>query len=386
MSGTRIDVTPKAFDIRRPTHAAVDLSAIAFNIAAIRDRIGPVRHLMAVVKADAYGHGAVRVAQTALKHGADWLGVAIPEEGFALRQAGIDATILVFGFIQPQEAGKVAAAGLDQSVGSLDLLDALDQAGKAAGCAIRVHLKIDTGMGRLGVPPDQALSLAQEIEKRRNLQLVGTFSHFCTADCTDKSYTNIQMQRFESTLRDLERGGIDPGTRHIANSAGVLAHPDSYYDMVRPGIIIYGLYPSGEVEQTIRLRPAMHLITQISDLKTASAGTSISYGRTYITRADQTRIATLPVGYADGFSRLLSNNAEVTIRGQRVPIVGTVCMDMCMADVSAIDGARVGDEVILFGDGPSADEVARRSGTINYEVTCRVNKRVPRIYRNSPAS
>ncbi len=382
----QISLTAEAFDVRRPTHAVVDLSAIASNVAGIRDRIGPDRHLMAVVKADAYGHGSIRVAKTALEHGADCLGVAIPEEGYALRRAGIDAPILVFGFIQPQEASKVVVARLDQSVGSLDLLDALDRAGKTAGHAVRVHLKIDTGMGRLGVSPDQALGLAQEIEKRRNLELAGVFSHFCTADCADKSYTQTQIERFESALRELEAGGIDPGIRHIANSAGVLAHPDSYYDMVRPGIMIYGLYPSKDVEQSIHLQPAMHLMTRISALKIAPAGTSISYGRTYITRGKQTRIATLPVGYADGFSRLLSNNADVTIRGQRAPIVGTVCMDMCMADVSKIDIARVGDEVILFGDGPSADEVARRSGTINYEVTCRVSGRVPRIYRDCQSS
>jgi len=375
-----------AFDLRRPTHAIVDLSAIASNVSDIRDRIGPDRRLMAVVKADAYGHGSIQVARTALENGADCLGVAIPEEGLALRQAGIDAPILVFGFIQPEEADKIVAARLEQSVGSIELLDALNDAGKAGGDPVRVHLKIDTGMGRLGVPPHQALTSAREIVKRKHLRLAGVFSHFCTADCADKTYTRLQMERFDSALHDIETAGIDPGLRHIANSAGVLAHPNSYYDMVRPGIMIYGLYPSRDVERTVRLQPAMHFVTRISALKTAPAGSSISYGRTYITRNGATKIATLPVGYADGFSRLLSNNAVVTIRGQSAPIVGTVCMDMCMADVSAIDVARVGDEVVLFGDGPSADDIARRSGTINYEVTCRVSKRVPRIYANSQST
>lgn len=368
-------------DRQRSTIAVVDLSAIGDSIRSIRDRIGRSRHLMAVVKADGYGHGAVPVARTALRHGADWLGVALPEEGVELREAGITARILVFGLIRPEEASKSANVGLDQAVASLPLIEALDQAGQEAGAPIHVHLKIDTGMGRIGVAPDEAVRFAQEIVRRPGIRLAGVFSHLATADHEDKSYARRQLSRFEEALAIIERAGIDPGVRHIANSAAILDLPESYYDLVRPGIMIYGLYPSPSVGRTIPLRPAMEFRTRISAVKAVPSGTAISYGCTHVTTGERTVIATLPVGYADGYRRSLSDNAEVLVRGQRAPIVGTVCMDMCMIDVTSVPDVKVHDPVVLFGRNPTADEIAKRLGTINYEVTCAVTKRVPRVYR-----
>lgn len=383
-------------DVLRPTRAVIDLAALGANVAAIRKCIGPHRHLMAVVKGDGYGHGAVPVARVALEHGADWLGVALPEEGTQLRTAGIKVPILVFSSIQPEEARKVVASRLHQAVGSLDLVDALEEEASAHDLSVSVHLAIDTGMGRLGVRPERVVALARAILTCHHLRLVGVFSHFSTADSADKGFTREQIARFTASLDDLVSAGIDPGIRHIANSAAVLSHPEAYFDMVRPGIIIYGLYPSKEVSRNIRLRPAMRFATRISSLRRVPAGTPISYGETYVTTLERTLVATLPVGYADGYARPLSNNADVFIHGQRVPVIGAICMDMCMIDVSAVDSVRVGDEVLLFGDAPledtcseippSADEIAACIGTINYEVICRVSKRVPRVYINDPSN
>ncbi len=366
--------------VARATQAVIDLRSITRNIAAIRRKIGPDRHLMAVVKADGYGHGAIKVARTALGSGADWLGVALPEEGRQLREAGIDAPILVFGLIQPEEAYKVIGADLDQAICSVELLEALDREAAKASKKADVHLKVDTGMGRIGVMPDEAGSFAGKVQSYKNLNLKGIFSHFATADKEDKSFATRQLELFEGVLSDLGQAGIDIPIRHMANSAAVLDLPQSYYDMVRPGIMIYGLYPSNAVSRSIELKPAMTLKTKVSAVKTVAAGTSISYGRTFITQGEATVVATLPLGYADGLSRLLSNRGEVLVRGRRAPLIGTVCMDMCMVDISDVGGVKRGDEVIIFGEEPSADEVAEKAGTVNYEITCAVSKRVPRIY------
>jgi len=335
---------------------------------------------MAVVKADGYGHGAVEVARAALDSGADRLGVAIPEEGWELREAGIAVPILVFGLIQPEEAYKVVEADLDQTVCSVELLQTLDREAARASKRINVHIKVDTGMGRIGLTPEEVVSFARRVQEFKNLNLEGIFSHFATADAKDKTFAQRQLELFDGVLRDLERADIDIPIRHMANSAAILDLPGSYYDMVRPGIMIYGLYPSREVSRSIELRPAMTLQTKVVAVKTVPRGTPISYGRTFITRAQATVIATLPIGYADGLSRLLSNKGEVLIRGRRAPLVGTICMDMCMADVSSVEGVRCGDEAIIFGEEPPVDEVAEKIGTINYEVTCAVSRRVPRVY------
>ncbi len=364
----------------RATRAVIDLSAIAYNIRAIRQKIGPKVRLMAVVKADGYGHGAVEVARVAVKNGADWLGVAIPEEGKQLREAGIQAPILVFGLIQPEEAYKVVEYGLEQTVCTDRVLKSLDRVASSASTAINVHLKVDTGMGRLGVSPEDVLPVVRKVRKFRNVILKGIFSHFATADASDKTFAMHQLELFNKVLSSLAAEGIDIPMKHIANSAAILDIPQAYYGMVRAGIMVYGLYPSKNVRPDLQLRPAMSLKTKVAAVRTVVKGSSISYGRTFITRSESTKIATLPIGYADGLSRSLSNGGEVVIRGIRAPIVGTVCMDMCMIDVSHIEGVKPGDEVSVFGGVIHTDEVAGKIGTINYEVVCAVSKRVPRVY------
>jgi len=366
-------------NIVRATRAIVDLGAISHNIAEIRKRIGNQRNLMAVVKADGYGHGAVEVSRAALRSGADWLGVALPEEGRQLREAGIGVPILVMGLIQPAEAYKIVKFRLAQAVASVELLEALDYEASKASTQVNVHVKVDTGMGRIGIKPEDAVSFVRKVNTFKNLNLEGVFSHLSSADEKDKTFSEHQLQLFEQVISELHSAGINVPKKHIANSAAVLDLPQSYYDMVRPGIMIYGLYPSKEVSHSIELKPAMTFKTKVSAVKVVPPGTPISYGGTFITKK-RTTVVTLPVGYADGYSRLLSNRGEVLIKGQRVPVIGTVCMDMCMVDVSSVEDVRLGDEVILFGEGLHVDELAAKLGTINYEVVCAVSKRVPRIY------
>ena len=363
----------------RATRAIVDLGAISHNIAEIRKRIGNQRNLMAVVKADGYGHGAVEVSRAALRSGADWLGVALPEEGRQLREAGIGVPILVMGLIQPAEAYKIVKFRLAQAVASVELLEALDYEASKASTQVNVHVKVDTGMGRIGIKPEDAVSFVRKVNTFKNLNLEGVFSHLSSADEKDKAFSEHQLRLFEQVINELHSAGFNVPKKHIANSAAVLDLPQSYYDMVRPGIMIYGLYPSKEVSHSIELKPAMTFKTKVSAVKVVPPGTPISYGGTFITKK-RTTVVTLPVGYADGYSRLLSNRGEVLIKGQRVPVIGTVCMDMCMVDVSSVEDVRPGDEVILFGEGLHVDELAAKLGTINYEVVCAVSKRVPRIY------
>jgi alanine racemase len=369
----------KAGSVHRPTRAVINLEAISHNIAAIRERIGNERRLMAVVKADGYGHGSIEVSRTALRTGADCLGVALPEEGQLLREAGIEVPILVLGLIQPSEAYKAVDSRLDQTVASFELAEALDQETQKASTRLNVHLKVDTGMSRIGAKPEDVLALVRRILKLRNLDLVGLYTHLASADKTDKTFSLRQIALFDQIIRGLHLAGIEIPQKHMANSAGILDLPDSYYDLVRPGIMIYGLYPSSEVSRSIELKPAMTFKTNISFLKTVPPGTPISYGGTFVTQRE-TVVATLPVGYGDGYSRLLSGRGKVLVNGLRASLIGRVCMDMSMADVTQVPNVRLHDEVVLFGDDPSVDEIATTMGTVNYEVVCAVGKRVPRVY------
>jgi alanine racemase len=319
------------------------------------------------------------VSRTALKNGANCLGVATPEEGQQLREGGIDVPTLVLGLIQPEEAYKVGHFSLEQSVCSLELAEALDQIASNARTRINVHIKLDTGMGRVGLLPKDALAFVKKIGRFKNLNLKGIFSHFSCADEVDKTFAKKQVEIFDKLVREIEASGIKIPKKHIANSAAILDLPESYYDLVRPGIMIYGLYPSNEVSRSIKLKPAMIFMTKVTFVKRVPSGSPISYGRTFTTQKE-TLVATLPVGYADGYSRLLSGRGEVLIKGHRVPLIGRVCMDMCMVDVSEVEHVQPGDEVILFGEALPVDEVAEKIGTINYEVVCAVGKRMPRIY------
>jgi alanine racemase len=364
----------------RATRAVIDLHAIGQNVSAIRRRIGDGRHLMAVVKADGYGHGALQVSRTALSSGADCLAVAVPEEGQELRREGIECPILVFGLIQPSEAWKTVEAELEQTVCSADLLDALDQESRKRGVTTAVHIKVDTGMGRIGLAPGDVVEFSRRVKDYPNLSLKGLYSHLSCADEKDKAFTRIQIARFQEVLGVLAGAGISIPLRHLANSAGVLDFPEAYFDIVRPGIMIYGLYPSPDVSHSVVLHPAMSFVTRICQLKEVSAGTPIGYGATFVTTEEMTRIATIPVGYADGYRRLLSNKAEVLVKGTRVPLLGRVAMDMCMLDVTSVSDVRTGDDVVLFGKGLPVEEMASLIGTINYEVVTGIGKRVPRVY------
>ena len=370
--------------VMRDTRAVVDLSAVAGSIRGISGLVGPRVEVMAVVKADGYGHGAIPVAKTALNNGASSLGVAYVQEAVELREAGLSTPILVFGIAPPESIDPVVRYDLAQAVADAETPQAL-AAGVTTDRPARVHIKVDTGMGRIGITPGDALEYARLLKKLPNIEIEGIFTHFPRADELDPAFTKRQIETFTALLRELDHAGIHIPKRHMANSAGVLAFPDSYLNLVRPGIMIYGLYPSREVARSIPLSPAMSLVTKIRFLKRVGPGTPISYGGTFVTKAD-TLVATLPLGYADGYRRLLSNNYEVLVRGRRAPVIGRVCMDMTMIDVTLVPNVAVGDEVVLMGSQGdqeiSTDEMAERLGTINYEITCLVGKRVPRVYIN----
>lgn len=366
----------------RPTRVEINLDNIAHNISEIQRRIGDKVKIMAVVKANGYGHGAVEVARTALESGVEWLAVAMLEEAVGLREDGIQSPILVLGLSPPAEAGELVKYRLAQAVCTGELAQALSAEAKLQGQDAKVHVKVDTGLGRLGILPEEVRGFISEISHLKGIEIEGIFTHFSVAG-KDRRFTELQMKKFQGMLASLEKAGIRIPVKHAANSAAVLDTPSSYFSLVRPGIALYGLYPSLKVTHSIHLKPAMSFKTQVAYLKTVPAGVSLSYGRTFVTRK-KSRIATLPVGYADGYSMALSNRGEVLIKGKIAPVVGRVCMDMTLVDVTHIPDVKVGDEVVLFGsqDGAqlSADEVASKIGTINYEVLCGIDRRVPRVY------
>lgn len=368
-----------------PVWAEVDLSAVAHNVREIRRVVGSSIRVMAIVKADAYGHGAGEVSKTALAGGADWLGVARLAEGIALRKAGLDAPILVLGHTPPEQAAEVAHYELAQTVYTCEMASDLAAAAEREGRKVRVHVKIDTGMGRIGwVADSPAIPEILSIAGLPGLEIEGIFTHFATADSKNKNYARVQLDRFLAAVEALRKGGLEIPLKHAANSAALLEMPETRLDMVRPGIILYGLLPSGEIDRTlINLRPAMSLKARVAYVKNVPAGFKVSYGCTFIS-SKPTTIATLPLGYADGYSRLLSSKGEVLIHGRRAPVAGRICMDHLMVDVGHIPGVEIGDEAVLFGRqgdaGIAADEIAVRLGTINYEVVCMVSHRVPRIF------
>lgn len=380
--------------------AEIDLGAIGQNVSQLRRITSPSAKLMAVVKANGYGHGAVPVAVTALKNGADRLGVARMEEGKQLREAGIEAPILLFGLTHPDQVDDVIRHGLTPTVFSLENAKLLSEKIGRRSPPLGIHLKIDTGMGRIGLLPDalcadpaekgssaRLLEIITRIIRLPGLQLEGIYTHFASADSADKTYTRLQLKRFLDILEKLRRSGIDTGIRHAANSGGIIDHPESHLDMVRPGISLYGLYPSPEVtREKLPLIPAMALKTTIIQIKEVPAGFKISYGSTYETTRI-TRIATLSIGYADGLNRLLSSRGWMLVHGVRAPIVGRVCMDLTMIDVGHIPDAKAGDEVVVFGRQNNAelhvDEIADMLDTINYEVVTGISERVPRAYVNA---
>jgi len=366
--------------------AEIDLKAIAHNIRELRRIADPNSRLMAVVKANGYGHGSVEVARCALNNGAKVLGVARIDEAVILRNAGIDAPILIFGYTPPLFYKEILKFDLTQTVYSLQTAKELSSFALLHKSKIRIHIKIDTGMGRLGILPDSesALREVESIVRLSGLNAEGIFTHFSMADSPDKSYSIRQFEIFMNFIGNLKRKEIDFCVRHAANSAGIIDMPETHLDMVRAGIAMYGLYPSEEtMNHNAALMPAMSLKSIIIHLKDVPAGFKVSYGATYETKKPTT-IATVPVGYADGYSRLLSSRGHMLICGERAPIAGRVCMDMTMLDVGDIAGVKLGDEVVVLGKQKdaeiSADEIASLIGTINYEVVSSLTERVRRVY------
>ncbi len=364
------------------------MSALKNNVQNLKAHVGPGVKLAAVVKADAYGHGAVRIARTALENGADFLTVARLSEAVGLRKAGITAPILMFGHTPPSQAVVMAEHDLTPAVNSLEEAQRLSEAAASLRKRITVHVKIDSGMGRVGLQGDSVDDIVSDvlrIHELPGLNLEGIYTHFANADSFDKTHAREQFAFFKKVLDRLEERGLRIPIRHAANSAATLEMAETHLDMVRPGIILYGLAPSPEVDMSIvPLKPVMTLKGKIIHLKDVPGDFKISYGSTYVTERP-TKIATVSVGYADGYSRLLSSKGVMLVRGEKAPVVGRVCMDLTMIDVGHIGDVEVGDEVILFGEqgdaALSVDELAELTGTINYEIVSTITSRVPRIYR-----
>ena len=363
--------------------AQIDLKALAENISRIKALVGPNVRLLQVVKADGYGHGALQVAKVCLSNGAYGLGVANAEEGIALRLGGIEAPILILSPSLPAEVPGIAEYGLSPTLSDDTILFPLSQEALKTGREITVHIEVDTGMGRSGIRPKETGGLARKILSQDGLKLGGIFSHFASADLVDRDFCWLQLERFRAVIAELKREGISIPLKHIANSAAILEFPDSYFDLVRPGLLSYGLYPSEKVKKTVKVKPILSFKTKVAQIKEILPGESISYGRTWQAKAP-TKAAVIPVGYGDGYDFLLSNEGEVLIKGRRAPVVGRVTMDLTLADVSGIPQVKVGEEVTIIGrDGGeeiTAREVAERVGTLSYEVLCLIGKRAPRVY------
>jgi alanine racemase len=365
----------------RPAWIEVDLAAYAHNLRAIREQVGG-RRVLAVVKANGYGHGLVPIARTAVMTGADMLGVALVEEGIALRQAAIRAPILVLGPALPEQARAVVSHGLEQVVSHREVAAALAREAVARGETVALHIKVDSGMGRVGVPPAEALDLCREVAALPGARLAGVLTHFATSDEPDVSYSREQLERFLGVVRQVRETFPSPPLFHAANSGAIATMPESYLDMVRPGLSSYGI-PPGPHDCDLPLRPVMSLKARLTQIRDLPAGQPVGYGCTYrLTRAS--RIGVLPIGYADGYRRALSNQGEALVRGRRVPIRGRVSMDQLLLDLTDLPEVALGDEAVLLGpqgdDTITAWEIADRIGTIVDEVLVALTDRLPRLY------
>lgn len=377
-------------DFLRRTWAQINLDALDNNITQIKSVIDPSAKLCAVVKADCYGHGYEYTAQQMQESGADWFGVSNLAEALQMRKAGIDRPVLILGYTPPDKVRELVYNDISQAVYSLSYARALSENAALYGVTVNAHIKVDTGMSRIGFLYHDSVEdypVIDEIEKVCSLPGInpeGIFTHFSSADCADgELFTRLQYDLFLSACDRLAARGIYFEIRHCSNSAGILSYREMNFDMVRAGIILYGLYPSSAVERPVKLLPVMELKTVISMLKTVPAGTPVSYGRTF-TAEHEMRIATVPIGYADGYPRRLSNKMSMLVNGHRAPVIGNVCMDQTMLDVTGIDNVFEGKQITVFGkDGGayiSVDELAEKAGLINYEVLCSLSRRVPRVY------
>ncbi len=372
--------------INRPVWAEIDLKKYANNLQQVRRRVGNDPLIMAVVKADAYGHGSLPLASKAVEAGADRLAVALVEEGVELRQGGLEGPIQVMGGFVPEQVDAAIEHGLILTINNLELARFVAEKARSLGEKITVHVKVDTGMGRMGPLPEEGIKLVREIKRMEGLYLEGVMSHMSSADEADKGYTWAQFEKFEEIIGALKGQGIEVPITHIANSATLIDFPEMSLDMVRPGIMTYGLWPSEEVNQkAVSIEPVLEWKARLVQIKEVPGGSFISYRRTYSTPQAQVH-GLIPMGFADGFSRLLSNQGEVLIGGERAPVRGVVCMDQVVVDITDIPGVQVGDEVVIIGrqgdQEITADEIAEKIKSINYEVVCKISKRVPRFVRD----
>ncbi|MFQ5752669.1 MAG: alanine racemase [bacterium] len=369
---------------QRPTFAEIDLRAIAYNIKEIQKKVAPAQ-VMAVVKADAYGHGLNAVAEAAIANEVKYLGVALLEEGIKLRKYKFNIPILVFGGFFENQIDDFLHYDLELTLFDLSRARVLAKNAQAFGKSAKVHVKVDTGMGRIGVHWQNAVEFVQQVAEFTYIEIEGIYTHFASSDEKDKTYAKTQLRRFQEVFAQLEQRKINIPIKHAANSAAVLDLPESYLSMVRIGVSMYGYYPSLETTESVSLKPAMSIKSRVIAVKEVEAGTYISYNRTYQTK-NKTTMATVPIGYGDGYNRLLSNQGEVLIRGQRFPVVGRVCMDQTMVDVGLESQVEVGDEVVLLGCQGKEEitiyEICEKLNTIPYEVTCWVSGRMPRHYKN----
>ena len=370
----------------RPTACFIDLNALSWNFRQIRSKVGPNIKILSMVKANGYGHGATAIAKALAAEGSDAFGVATAEEAIELRQAGIGTPILVLAGAYPDQVDQFFDNSLTPVIHASASLEELDAIVHRRKKALNVHLKIDTGMGRIGLLAAEVDSWLQKIKTLKALKIEGVFSHFSHAESVEGKYTQEQLRLFQSVVERLRADGIPPSLVHLANSAATITLPAAYFDMVRPGLMLYGIYPSATMASQICLKPVLSWKTRILQLKKVPAGSSISYGQTFVTKRESL-IATLPLGYADGYPRLLSNCGEVLVSGKRAPVVGRVCMDLTMIDVTDIEKIQPGDEVVLLGrqgDAEiSADEMAAWANTISYEILTSISNRVPRIHYNT---
>jgi len=368
--------------VERATRALIHLDHLKENIALVRQKTG-VR-ICLPVKADAYGHGSIPIAKKALEAGVEYLAIATVQEGEELRNAGITAPVILLSIPLPEEIDSLIAANLEPLAGDDEYIEALESRARKAGKIAALHLKIDTGMGRIGCRAEDALRLAGRIEKSGSLTLAGIATHLASSDSLkseDRAYTKKQLDIFTSVINSIIAAGINPGIIHAANTGAVTFYNDSWFDMVRPGILLYGYAPQGQDgNPAMAVRPLMELTSCISLIKTIKKGESVSYGRTW-TAEEDTLVGTIPLGYGDGLPRLISNNWHVQLRAGMAPLVGRICMDQCMVDLGRDSTARRWDPVTIFGGtAPHAGIMALRLGTIPYEITCNINKRVPRVY------
>ena len=369
--------------LTRPTVAEIDLKALACNLKGIRKKVGRQVAVMGVVKANAYGHGIVEVAKFLEGQKIDYLGVANPEEGVVLREAGITAPIHVFTLPSKSQASLFGSYDLEPTVCSQHEAALLNTQAERAGRTIPLHVKIDTGMNRIGVEPKELKKLLKALARLRRLEIKGVYTHLAMADARDKSFSRQQLAEFQVALDVLQTEGVSVEVVHCAGSAGILDLPESYFSLVRPGIMLYGYYPSCETTESVPLKPVLSLKSRVSLVKWVEPGESVSYGRRYIAKR-KTKIATLPIGYADGYMRSLTGRSAVLIGNKRFPTAGTICMDQLMVDVGSAD-VRVGDEAVLIGQQHheciSAWDLAASLGTIPYEICTNISSRVPRIHR-----